>query len=314
MHFQLRYITADFDFGDAQISIVDNVKEMHFLLRKRVRDDAASPVEVDDGVVIVTCEREVPDALSSDAASGKPVTTSVREVADARHGMYDHMMRMLRLVRWRANSKSRPNQLRGLPDLSWSFDGSQWQPVVRIAVSGVWAFGSVPTRWTSEAEEFMRKESSNALDEPLGHELLREAWANQGENPRSSVVLAVAAAEVGFKQFVSKTYSENGWFLSRTFQSKPLLEMIAKFPWSDLRLRINEKIPSIPESILNELRDGIHLRNLIVHTGVAKLEGETAGPVLTAVRELLYFLDAVRTHQSWPLNYIGREALKELRS
>src|ERR1700680_1320151 len=215
MHFQLRYIMTDFDLGDAQISVTDNVKKMSIFLRKRLPEDVPPPIEHGDGVVTVTCQREVPDTLVAEAAAGGPVTTSTEAVKIAYHDMQDHMVRMIRLIRWRANSHGRTNPLRGLPDLSWSFDGVQWKPVVRIAVSTTLLFVSGPTQWTSEAEEFVRKESAGQLDEPLAHELLREAWANRGQNPRSSLVLAVAAAELGFKQFASTTFSKRGRALSK---------------------------------------------------------------------------------------------------
>ena len=150
-------------------------------------------------------------------------------------------------------------------------------------------FGPVPTQWTSEAEEFVKKESSGQLDEPLGHELLREAWANRGQNPRSSLVLAVAAAEVGFKQFASTTLSKRGRALSKN------LGMLTKFPCSELDLRLNGKMLTVADTITSALEEGVRLRNLIVHTGVAELKGETVDSLLTSVRDLLYFLDAVRT-------------------
>jgi|HubBroStandDraft_6_1064221.scaffolds.fasta_scaffold15156_1 hypothetical protein len=40
IHFEMRYITADFDFGGAQISVSDPARRMDFLLRKRIPEDA----------------------------------------------------------------------------------------------------------------------------------------------------------------------------------------------------------------------------------------------------------------------------------
>jgi len=311
MHFQLCYITADFDFGDVQISVTDDVKKMSFLLRKRLPEDFPPPIEPGDGIVTVTCQRAVPDTLCADAVSGQPVTTATKEVNGAYHDMQDHMLRMLRLVRWRANSKARPNQLRRLPDLKWSFDEVQWQSVHWMAVSFKLLFDSVPARWPPEAEEFVKKESSGGLDEPLGHELLREAWANREQSPRSSLVLAIAAAEVGFKQFASRTSSDGGWVLSNNLLSAHLLKMLTKFPWPALKLQINGKEPTIPGSIASNLEEGVRLRNLIVHEGIAEMEGKRVNSVLILVGDLLYFLDALRTHQSWPLNHMSHEAKKD---
>ena len=51
-------------------------------------------------------------------------------------------------------------------------------------------------------------------------------------NPRSSLILGVAAAEVGFKQFASKTLPDTAWLLE--FPSPPLFDMLQKFPWKQL--------------------------------------------------------------------------------
>jgi hypothetical protein len=312
MYFQLRYITAGFNFGKAQVKIPDDVKKMSFLLRERLPEDTPPPIEPGDGVVTVICQRDVPDAVSADATSGKPVTTSVKEVLDAYSDMREHMTRMLRLARWRANYfKGGLNPLRIFMGLEWSFDGVEWKPVRRIATSARLYISPQPTPWTVEAQEFMGKESSSELDEPLGHELLREAWTNRGQNPRSSVVLAVAAAEVGFKQFASKSLPETAWILE-SLQSPPLISMLTKFPWSELGLQLNNKVPMVPKSIIKELGSAVSLRNKIVHTGVAELKDTTVESVITAVRDLLYFLDALEGRgQSWPINNMSHEARKE---
>lgn len=312
MHFQLRYVTADFDFGAATISIRDDLGAITFLLRKRLAQDAPPPPEAGDGLVAVTCQREVPESLTQEATAGRPVTTATEIVAKTYRDLQDHLARMLRLVRWRGNYNGKPNPLRMPPDLSWSFDGAQWQPVARIAVRLKVTFGSPITPWSPEAEEFVRKESLGGLDEPLAHEMLREAWANRAQNPRSSVVLAIAAAEVGFKQFASKASSDGGWNLSRNLLSAHLLKMLTKFPWSELRLRINGKVPAVPNSITAKLDEGVRLRNMIVHEGVPKLESEAVDSMLTAVRDLLYLLDALRIRQSWPTTHLSHDVRKEL--
>jgi hypothetical protein len=308
MYFQLRHITTDFNFGKVQINITDELRRMNFSLRERIAEDAPPPIEPGDGVVTVTCEREVPDALSSDAASEGPVTTSVKEVGDAYDDLHRYMVRMLRLIRWRANSKGRINPLRIFMDLNWSFDGVEWKPVTRILTSMLLVIGSRSTPWSPEAQEFVMKESSGELDEPLGHELLREAWTNRGQNPRSSIVLAVAAAEVGFKQFAVRAFPETEWILEN-LQSPPLINMLKKFPWSKFVSPLSDIVPTVPKSIIKELDNAVSMRNKIVHTGVAELKGKTVESVIASVRDLLYFLDALEG-QSWAINHMSQEARK----
>jgi hypothetical protein len=240
-------------------NVTDDVKKMSIVLGKRLPGDFPSLPEPGDGLVTVSCEREMPDTLVAGANAGKPVTTSTEAVNGAYLDMKEYVVRILRLIRWRANSHGRPNQLRMFLDLSWSFDGIQWKPVQRIAVGATLVLIPGPTRWTTDAEEFVRKELTGDLDEPLGHELLREAWANLGQNPRSSLVLAVAAAEVGFKQFASKSLPETAWVLEN-LPSPPLIKMLKEFPWAKIG-QIHNRVPIVPKVILKKLEEAVTLRN-----------------------------------------------------
>lgn len=149
-------------------------------------------------------------------------------------------------------------------------------------------------------------------DEPLGHELLCEANVNRRNNPRSSLVLGVAAAEAGFKQFASKTLPDTA--CPSKLQSPPLVEMLQKFPWEQLKIRINGKIPAVPDSIINELQKGVTLRNKIVHSGVATLSADTLDSLLDTVKNLLYFLDVLHgSGQNWPLNFIDQDVIKSFK-
>lgn len=164
-----------------------------------------------------------------------------------------------------------------------------------------------PPQWTNEAAEFVKTEIVGELDEPLGHELLREAWTNRETNFRSAVVLAVAAAEVGFKQFASKTFPDAAWILEN-LQSPPLVRMLELFPWPKLKLQINGKDLTVPDSIIDGLKKAVTLRNSIVHGGPVKLTLDTVESVLFSVRDLLYFLDALSGPKKWAFDHLSRAA------
>jgi hypothetical protein len=310
MYFQLRYITTDFDFLDKQISFSDPKKKMDFILRKRVPEDAAlPPLEALDGFVMVTCEREMTERLHSEAVSSGKLSIKKEAVSRIYFEMYCHMLRTMRLIRWRTNSQGRPHQIRsGVHDGSrWSLDGVQWKPVADC--SSFTLTSHVHAAWTSEAEKFLEAEISGDLDEPLGHELLREAWTNRRENPRSCIVLAVAAAEVGFKQFASKALPDAAWILE-SLPSPPLVKMLTElFPWSKLNVQIDGESLTPPKSVTTTLTKAVLLRNDIVHGRGENLNRKTVDSVLIAVRDLLYFLDAFQG-QRWALYYLSGEAIK----
>jgi hypothetical protein len=253
------------------------------------------------------CQREIPGRHHDEAVSSGNLSIKREAVRQVHNDLGEIILPTLRLARWRANFLNcGPNPIQWVTEFSWSLDGTEWKPVadnLRLKIE----FGPV-AHWTNEAAEFVRKEVLGDLDEPLGHELLREAVVNRKNNLRSSLVSAIAAAEVGFKQFASKAFPDTAWILEK-LPSPPLVTMLQVFPWSKLAVRINGKVPSIPAPIRSELKKAANLRNQIVHTGVAKLTVETLDSTLSSVRDLLYFLDALQG-QNWAVNHISPDALK----
>jgi hypothetical protein len=310
MHFQLRYITTDFDFGNRQISVSDAARKMDFLLRKRVPEDAdLPPLEDGDRFISIACERGMTERIHREAVSSGQLSIKKGAVRNVHDEMYNHLLRTMHLIRWRANSDGRPQPIRSGVDAGfrWSLDRVEWKPVADCVSFRVDVH--VIPQWTSEAEEFIGTGVSRELDEPLGHELLREAWTNRDSNPRSCIVMAVAAAEVGFKQFVSKVFPDAAWILE-SLQSPPLVKMLTElFPWSKLRVQINGKDLTPPDSVTTTLTTAVKLRNDVVHGRVENLNRKTVHSVLTAVRDLLYFLDAAQG-QRWALYHLSAEARK----
>jgi hypothetical protein len=162
----------------------------------------------------------------------------------------------------------------------WSVDGSNWNRVTDASF-GKLTINQLDRTCTSLDSDFLQAEFLKGTREPLGHELHREADVNRQSNPRSSLILGVAAAEVGFKQFVSKTLTETAWLLE--LPSPPLVDMIQKFPWEQLKLRINGKVPFVPELIIAELKKAVTLRNKVIHSGTANLEPDTFELILSIV-------------------------------
>lgn len=89
--------------------------------------------------------------------------------------------------------------------------------------------------------------------------------------------------------------------------------MLKKFLWSKLVLPPKNTVPAVPKSIIKELESAVSVRNKIVHKGVKELKGTSVESVIAAVRDLLYFLDALEGRdQSWPISHMSHEPRKEL--
>jgi len=308
IRFQLEYVTRDFKFEDARIVISDPSKRLEAILTKKPAGTASSPTEPGDGLIVAICEREVASRLYEEAVSSGQLSFHKEAVANACKDMQSFILRTLRLLRWRTRSPGRPYPIRATAGFRWSLDGLEWKPVAQYLSMAIRQLEN-PPKLTDEATEFVRTAILGDLDEPLGHELLREAWTNYDTNLRSAIVLAVAAAEVGFKQFAMKVFPETAWILE-TLQSPPLSKMLDLFPWHKLKLVINGQPVTVPDSIKDELKKANTLRNEIVHGRSGSLTRDTTEEVLYTVRDLLYFLDTLTDLKWWAINFISPEASK----
>jgi len=311
LHFQLRCISNGFAFGNERIILPDPEKNLDFVLRKWVPEDSPEHTfEAGDGLVTVTCKREIAERLYNDAVSSGQLSIKKGAISNISLEMHDYMLRTMRLIRWRTNFQGKHNPIKKSLSggYSWSVDGLSWKALAdsisfKISLT-------VNPQWTSESEQFVSTAISGSLDEPLGHELLREAWTNRRDNPRSSVVLAVAAAEVGFKQFASQAFPDTAWILEHV-PSPPLVRMLGEFfPWAKLGLQVNGKEAKPPDSLIVILKKAVLLRDEAVHRGMKKLNSETVEEVLGSVRDLLYFLDALQG-QKWALEYLSADVRKQ---
>lgn len=149
--------------------------------------------------------------------------------------------------------------------------------------------------------------------QPLSHSLLREAWNNRNDAPRSALVIGISAAEIGFKETASDLMPDTKWLLSN-IQSPPLDKMIREFME---KLPARQKFEGVvcrpPKPLIRTLKRGIELRNGAVHSASEEISSETIQEILEAVRDLLYLLDYYRG-ESWALERISNTVLEALKS
>lgn len=171
-------------------------------------------------------------------------------------------------------------------------------------------------------EEFLDKEKRDQVislvesgGEPLYHELFREAWGQRKSNPRSAIIMSIAAAESGLKQCITHLVPQNSWLL-RELQSPPIDKIMHHyFPTLPVKEKLDDRV-FIPQIIMKELKEGVDVRNKLVHTGFipAKykkynndLEQKTE-ELLLSVRDLLWLLDYYAGHQ-WALEQVREDTL-----
>lgn len=131
--------------------------------------------------------------------------------------------------------------------------------------------------------------------EPVGHELWREAWNLRNSNPRSSLVIGVAAAEVGLKQVIALLVPE-ARSLVENIPSPPLDTMMRKvLPGLPIRADV-EPSRRAPRHLRTAITSAVEDRNRVVHLGA--MPRSNLRETLLAIREFLYMLD-MYTGQPW---------------
>jgi hypothetical protein len=209
------------------------------------------------------------------------------------------------LLRWRYAQEGPPSPIthRGLQGLLCSDDaGISWH-----SIPGRYSFCNVtPPRSflkirevdISELSEFAKKN----LQEPVYHELLREAKELQFGSPRSSVLIAVSALEVAVKSTASAKAPEAEWIIN-SIQSPPVVDMLIQyFP----KLFQNKRLfyePTKKDGIIKTIYDAVHIRNQMVHKGASPPQTEKIEEILAAVQKLIWICDYYSGHE-WAESHI----------
>lgn len=186
----------------------------------------------------------------------------------------------------------------------WSLDGKQWNRIqvivgLKITFGMPWKQGPVSGEVIADVSTLVE----NGDDEPLAHQLLREAWSQKIGSPHNSLVFAITAAEAGFKQSVSKLVPEARW-LVENLQTPSLSRMLTEYlPLLPVRLRLEKKTLAPPNELLHEIRTGNDLRNKVAHQGHVIIAAEKLDRILRAVSDLLWILDFYQGHE-WAIHNV----------
>lgn len=217
------------------------------------------------------------------------------------------LSRGVKVLRWRADQPGGPEPLTGRA-FEWSIDQKTWRGFAdRLygRISGRSAYRLAP-KHKADIEQYVK----DGLGEPAGHELLREAYSISGHNPRSSLVIGIAACEIGVKLCISSVIPAATW-LVENLPSPPVEKMLREYlPKLPADNRINGQVLPPPARILEIIKKGVLLRNQIIHKG-ATVKARSCEEVLGAITDVLWLCDYYSGYE-WALNYVSSETRKEL--
>lgn len=231
-------------------------------------------------------------------------------IDELERGLADASRRCVSVLQWRMGMPGRHQPLQRVNRLWWSLNATEWQAIPGIA--GAEATAVFPYR---NLGEVLHKEITEMVqmgaDEPLGHELLREAIEGRRTGERSAFVVAVMAAEVGLKQCIAELLPQTEWLI-QNIQSPPVPKLLTNLlPNVPAKCTFDGRVLPPPKSVRSTIRTAIEMRNAVVHKGGHPKVGEELESVIEAVRDLLYLLDYYRGH-SWALQLMRPDVRKEL--
>jgi hypothetical protein len=256
----------------------------------------------------------LPTDLAEDFTGSDPGRRVIEYLEAVEVLLYNYLSRTIRLLMWRRGMRV-DYSLPYYRDTFWSLDGQQWVPIQhRVAgfsgsVSLPWYQGPVPGAVLDDVSTLVERGD----DEPLAHQLLREAWTQKSVSPQSSLVFAIAAAEVGFKQCVSALVPGAEW-LVENLQTPPLHRMLKEYlPLLPVRAWRKGKTLAPPDELLHEIRTGNDLRNKVSHQGHVKMTAEKLDRILKAVSDLLWILDLYQGRE-WAIRNVQVQVLNSWES
>jgi hypothetical protein len=316
MFFKIVYIIKPLNLGKASevsIDVTRQNKLFRITLQRMPDDKAHANFDRNDQLISAVVEQKLsPKRETQFAEMASPLSNSLKEfTAPILSTLYDVLIQTIKQYRWRLRNESETNPIKFSNFNYYSADGIAWKlfPIAPALVM-TWGF---PVKQEYSAEEFnsVGELLSANQPEPLGHDLLHEAWDIRRTNPRSALVIGMAAAETGFKQFCAAVAPDASWLIENV-PSPPMVKMLEEYlPLIKTKCNIYGYTLAPPQPLTESLKKGVTLRNGIVHGKNIGLKKETVEEILNATRDLLYLLDFYNG-QFWAWEHVKPEYLHAL--
>lgn len=228
----------------------------------------------------------------------------------ARDNLRANMARFIRLLRWYQDIGGPYQPFDFEPTLYWKTDGELYYAVGMKSREQT-ARGSAGIVWNDESsDEIGALWSQAGCDEPLAHELLREANDVAQTSPRSALLIATSALETGVKNHFHRLAPQTPWL--HTTRPPPVHSVLrGQIPrlhrfdddqrrrWRNLRALFD---------LLEQFDD---CRDEVAHSGVMTKESEDVNAYLDAVTDVLYILDALSGHE-WAKGHLSHQTRQNL--
>jgi cold shock CspA family protein len=215
----------------------------------------------------------------------------------------DHAYRTIRVLRWHHDVEGphNPFSYRGF---HWSFDSTEWHPMPSRLTGKTRSMGSL--RVTDAELQAVVQTVASSGDEPLSHQLFREAWLQRSTNRRSALVIGVSAVEVATKECIAALAPHAEW-LVREVQTPPVEKMLREYvPTLPARNTLHGDV-RFPSETLEELKKAVGWRNEVAHGGTLPVRWDRLEAFLEFTARDLIWLLTYYSGADWAFEYVSQE-------
>jgi hypothetical protein len=241
-----------------------------------------------------------------------------RFAARIQRELRDAATRAVGLLRWRAAELGAVQPFTAGADVSWDLgDGHEraFPGRTGVVLGPYYAWLELG----ADAEQDLQRMVVAGQGEPFAYELLREAWALRDSNPRSSLLIAIAALEVGVKQYIADRVRPAKWLVNN-LPAPDVIKILSKYlptlepPPDAMEGAATFERPS--GKLMTLLRNRRDQRNNITHKPEAhQQEDDAATPedarsAVLGVRQVLLRLEIANGHD-WAREYLAEPPYEE---
>lgn len=257
-------------------------------------------------------ERSVVDEMIAAGSGREDATFSPKTLTfttEVTNQVSAQVRRGIGLLRWRHGVRGAASPF-AFVNAEFSTDTKVWH---RLRTAGVITIINTATPTvTSETLSDIQSHLEKHVTEPLGHELLREAFSlKRSNNRRSALVAGIAAVEIGVKELIGDLVPESEWLVGNV-PSPPIAKMLKSYvPLLPVRRAISGVAVAPPQRLRKLIAEGIEARNRVAHAGAPPLEDEELDDLLEAVADVLWLFDYYRG-EDWALGHLTTETRSDL--
>ncbi len=220
---------------------------------------------------------------------------------DAERVLFANAERFIKMLIWRLQIIAPPNFI-AHQHVYWQVDNAGFY-AVGFKKSAFQIQVPVGITWDERDKAELQALWDEGFEEPLAHELLREAKTLAQSSPRSALLILAAALETGIKTYIMRKAPQTAGLVDKV--PSPPVSQLFKDYLPKLHASVGCLVPYWTElsSLFTSCKKLFEDRNRLAH-GSESLEPDKLAAYIDAATELLYLLDVLEGHD-WAKEYVG---------